>query len=242
MIKRKDVLILKSYSYGNSSKIIHVLTEDSERISLMAKGARRTKSRFGGNIEPLNLSQIVYYIKNEQKMGLLKEAAIKESYLSIKKDLYKLNIAWGILWIANKIPDPQDGLFGLESRTLAFLNRNFREEVLIYFLLSLFHLSGVPPKLNKCVKCDSREVYLFDVTLGGAVCENCKLETSYRLNNFLNLLYELKKGRLRVWEEIVDTERKKILKILFEYGVYHLGEWLNRLIDILPFEITPKDL
>jgi len=241
MIKRKDALILKSYNYSNSSKIIHILTEDSERISLIAKGARRTNSRFGGNIEPLNISEIVYYIKRDRDMGILKEAMVKEPYLFIKDDLYKMNIAWGLLWIAKRIPDPQDGLFGLENRSLTFLNRGFKEEVLIYFMLSLFHLSGVPPKINKCVKCGSKEVLFFDVTSGGAVCEACKLGTSFRLNNLLNLLNDLKKGRLREWKEITDSERRKVIRMVFEYGLYHLGEWLNRLSDILPFEIMPKE-
>ncbi len=241
MIKRKDALILKSYDYSNSSKIIHVLTEDSERISLIAKGARRTNSRFGGNIEPLNLSELVYYIKCDRDMGVLKEATTRKPYLGVKNDLYRLNIAWALLWIAKRIPDPQDGLFGLEERSLTFLNRGFREETLIYFMLSLFRLSGISPRIDGCVRCNSKEVKFFDVSLGGALCESCKLETAYTLNNLLGSLNELKKGRLRKWQEISDSDKKKILRITFEYGIYHLGEWLKRLRDILPPLIIPNE-
>ncbi len=241
MIKRKDAIILKSFDYRNSSKIIHALTEDSERISLVAKGARRTNSRFGGNIEPLNLSQIVYYIKYDRDMGILKEATIKEPYLCIRDDLYKLNLAWGLLWIAKKIPDPQDGLFGLERRSLTFLNRGFKEEVLVYFMLSLFNLSGVPPKINKCVRCGSKEIEFFDIQSGGVLCKKCKTDSAFTGNNLLELLYDLKKGRLRKWQKINEFDRKKLLIIIFKYGLYHLGEWLNRLRDILPFEIIQNE-
>jgi len=241
MIKRKDAIVLKSFDYRNTSKIIHVLTEDSQRISVIAKGARRTTSRFGGNIEPINFTQIVYYIRYDRDIGILKEANTLEPFLNLKNDLYRLDIAWGLIWIAKKIPDPQDGLFGLLERSLTFLNRGFKEEVLVYFLLSLFHLSGVSPKINRCVMCGSKEVKFFDIPSGGAQCAECRVDSAIQVNSLLLVLYDLKKGRLRAWEKIVESDEKKVLEIVLEYGIYHLGEWLNRLRDILPSRIMPKE-
>jgi recombinational DNA repair protein (RecF pathway) len=85
MLKRQDAIILKSYDYRNTSKIIHILSSDSQRLSLVAKGARRTKSQFAGNIEPMNLTQLVYYIKPGKSLGTLKEASLIQSPIFKKR-------------------------------------------------------------------------------------------------------------------------------------------------------------
>jgi DNA repair protein RecO (recombination protein O) len=239
MLIRKDAIILKSYDFRNTSKIIHILSSDSQRLSLVAKGARRTKSQFAGNIEPLNLTQLVYYIKPGKSLGTLKEATIKNGHQSLKKDLYRLNIGWSLIWTGRKIPSPMDGLFGLEKRSLGFLNKGFKEEVLIYFFLSLFKLQGIPPQTNKCITCGSKEVEYFDIEEGGTKCKNCASQTSHFFTPLKEALEALKKGRFQVWETVNERDKKEILQITFKYGVYHLGDWLNRLMEILPFEITP---
>jgi DNA repair protein RecO (recombination protein O) len=239
MLLRKDAIILKSYNFRNTSKIIHILSSDSERISLVAKGARRTKSQFAGNIEPLNLTQLVYYIKPGKSLGTLKEATIKNGHRSLKKDLYRLNIGWGLIWIGRKIPSPMNGLFGLEKRSLSFLNRGFKDEVLIYFFLSLFKLQGIPPHMDKCITCGSKEVKYFDIEGGGTKCKNCASKTSFLFSPLKEPIEDLKKGRLTNWENLKEKERKEILELTYKYGIYHLGDWLNRLTEILPFEITP---
>ncbi|MEO0293929.1 MAG: DNA repair protein RecO [candidate division WOR-3 bacterium] len=239
MLNRKDAIILKNYDFGNSSKIIHILTQDSERLSLIAKGAKRTKSQFAGNIEPLNLTQIVYYLKPGKDLGILKEANIKESYENLRKDLYSLNIAWGLIWIGRTIPSPMSGLFGLEKRALTFLNKGFKEEVIGYFLLSLFKLQGVSPQMDKCAKCGISEIEFFDIEEGKGVCKKCKKQSSIPFLHLKEKIQLLEKGRFKELQEWKETNKKELLKFLLKYGVYHLGEWLNRLSEILPFSITP---
>jgi DNA repair protein RecO (recombination protein O) len=239
MLIRKDAIILKSYDFRNTSKIIHILSSDSQRFSLVAKGARRTKSQFAGNIEPLNLAQLVFYIKPEKTLGTLKEATLKNGHRFLKKNLYQLNIGWSLIETGRKIPSPMKGLFGLEKRSLSFLDRGFKEEVLIYFFLSLFKLQGVYPQMNKCIKCGSRIAEFFDIKEGGTKCNNCATETSVFFSPLQNAIENLKKGRFQIWQEISEKNREKILKITFKYGIYHLGDWLNRLTDILPFTINP---
>ena len=239
MLVRKDAIILKSYDFRNTSKIIHILSSDSQRLSLVAKGARRTKSRFSGNIEPLNLTQLVYYIKPGKSLGTLKEATIKNGHRFLKKDLYRLNIGWSLIWIGRKIPSPMDGLFGLEKRSLSFLNKGFKEEVLIYFLFSLFKLQGITPEMKKCIICGSKTADYFDIEEGGTKCKNCAIKTALLLTPLKETIESLKRGRFQVWKSVNEKNRKEILQITFKYGLYHLGDWLNRLKDILPSEITP---
>jgi DNA repair protein RecO (recombination protein O) len=239
MLKRKDAIILKSFDYGNTSKIIHILTSDSERLSLVAKGARRTKSRFAGNIEPLNLTQLVYYLKPGKDLGTLKEANIKEPHQSLRKDLYRLNIGWSLVWIGRRIPSPMKGLFGLEKRAFNFLERGAKEEVLVYFFLSLFKLQGIPPEIDKCIVCGAKRTEFFDIEAGGTKCRSCGGKNSIVFSHLEETTRALKRGNLEIWKEVSEKNKKEILDIVFKYGIYHFGDWLNRLTDILPFTITP---
>jgi len=239
MIVRKDAIILKSYDFRNTSKIIHILSSDSHRFSLVAKGARRTKSRFAGNIEPLNLTQLVYYIKQGNSLGTLKEATVKNGHKCLKKDLYKLNIGWSLIEIGRKIPSPMEGLFGLEKRALSFLDRGFREEVLIYFFLSLFKLQGIPPQIKNCVTCGSDTAEYFDIETGGIKCKDCASASSVYFTPLRETIENLKEGRFQIWKEITEKEKQKLLQIIFKYGIYHLGDWVNRIGDMLPFTIAP---
>jgi DNA repair protein RecO len=239
MLERKDAIILKSFDFGNTSKIIHILTSDSERLSLVAKGARRTKSHFAGNIEPLNLAQLVYYIKPGKDLGTLKEANIKEAHHKLKNDLFQLNIGWSLIWMGRKIPSPMNGLFGLEKRALGFLDRGFKEEVLVYFLLSLFKLQGIPPQIDKCISCGAKKFDFFDIVAGGTKCSGCAQKNLIPFGRLEKTFKDLKKGRLQSWVEANKKNKKEMLDIVFKYGIYHLGDWLNLIIDILPFEINP---
>jgi DNA repair protein RecO (recombination protein O) len=239
MLKRQDAIILKGYDYRNSSKIIHILSSDSQRLSLVAKGARSTKSRFAGNIEPMNLTQLVYYIKHGKSLGTLKEATLLQSHPSLKKDLYRLNIGWSLIWMGRKIPSPLVGLFGLEKRALSFLDRGFREEVFAYFFLSLFTLEGIPPQMDKCSSCGSKELHYFDIETGGSKCKNCVTSKATLFTPLVTTLKDLKKGRFHTWEEIEEKEKKEILDFILKYSIYHLGDWVKRITDILPFTIKP---
>jgi len=239
MLKRQDAIILKSYDFKDTSKIIHILSSDSERLSLVAKGARRTKSQFAGNIEPLNLTQLVYYIKPGKSLGTLKEATLIESHPSLKKDLHRLNIGWSLIWIGKKIPSPMDGLFGLEKRALSFLDRGFKEEVLVYFFLSLFTLQGIPPQMDKCVSCGSKETDYFDIETGGARCKKCVTTQVILFNSLAKTLKDLKRGRMHTWKGIEEKDKKEILELILKYSIYHLGDWVKRITDILPFTINP---
>lgn len=132
-----------------------------------------------------------------------------------------------------------NGLFGLEKRSLSFLDRGFKEEVLIYFFLSLFKLQGISPQMNKCITCGSKEVEYFDIEGGGTKCKNCASKTSLFFTPLKETIEALKKGQFEIWENLKEKEKNKILKITFKYGIYHFGDWLNRITEILPFEITP---
>ena len=84
-----------------------------------------------------------------------------------------------------------------------------------------------------------KEIEYFDIEGGGTKCKNCSSSSSLFFSPLKGAIEDLKKGRLTSWEKLKAKERKEILELTFKYGIYHLGDWLNRLREILPFEIIP---
>ena len=86
---KTEVIVLKSINYGETSKILTLYSRTSGKISVIAKGARNIKSRFGGTLEPINYLAIVFYEKESRNIQYLSQVDIIEYFPQIKKDLEK---------------------------------------------------------------------------------------------------------------------------------------------------------
>jgi hypothetical protein len=93
--------------------------------------------------------------------------------------------------------------------------------------------------MDKCITCGSKEAEFFDIEGGGTKCKNCASKSAPVFAPLKGPIEDLKKGRLTNWKNLKEKEKKEILELTFKYGIYHLGDWLNRLTEILPFEINP---
>ena len=93
MIVRTDAVVLRAFDYGETSRIANVLTRSHGVISVIAKGARRPKSRFGSTLQPLSHVQVVFYHKPARGLQTLKEAAHVTRFPSLQADLARLPLA-----------------------------------------------------------------------------------------------------------------------------------------------------
>jgi DNA repair protein RecO (recombination protein O) len=80
-------------NYGDSSSIALLFTEDLGKISVIVKGARSPKSKYGKIVDPLNYLSVVLYKKETRDLQLLSGADIIEHYPAMKNDLNKLGYA-----------------------------------------------------------------------------------------------------------------------------------------------------
>ncbi len=87
-------LILKKIKYGEADLIIHALSREGEKMSFLARGALRSKKRFGGGIlEPTHHVKLVYTTSSRSDMHSLKEAQLLNGFEPIRKDYDKLELA-----------------------------------------------------------------------------------------------------------------------------------------------------
>jgi len=125
MLAKTTALILNSRKYGDSSKILSAYTKDFGKISLIAKGCRTAKSKFGGSLEPLSWVDINFYNKSNEQIQLLASADIVKPFNKLTSSLEHL--ASGLL-IAESISTMQadnhinKDLFDYTTRALSLLN------------------------------------------------------------------------------------------------------------------------
>jgi DNA repair protein RecO (recombination protein O) len=91
-------LILKKIKYSEADLIIHALSQAGEKMSFMARGALRSKRRFGGGVlEPTHHVKLTYTVSSQSEMHTIKEAQLLRGFEKIRTDYDKLDFALGAL-------------------------------------------------------------------------------------------------------------------------------------------------
>lgn len=193
MIKKITGVVIKVTDFSDSSKIINVLTEDNNVIGIIAKGARRLKSKLRTGTVLFTYGDFNVYYK-ESGLSSLISIDIKESFINFNLDIEAYSYACLLTDIVNQTAK-EDGsmIFDLYKNSLIKLNQGFDPLVITnIFEVQLFNFLGITPSYNTCVQCGNPNVDSFSVDLGGAICVNCHTQDaiSYKAYKLLKL-YEL---------------------------------------------------
>ena len=86
-IVTSEGIVLKTHALGDTSRIVTVYTRDHGLRKLVAKGARKTPSRFGYALEPLSRSRLVFYLKADRDLHLLSRAEVVDALGSRIREL-----------------------------------------------------------------------------------------------------------------------------------------------------------
>lgn len=158
MIVSTDAIILQGRKFGDSSKIISAFTKDYGKISLIAKGARKPKNKFGSTIDPLNCTRITFYKKNAG-LHLLSDAETQIGLRKIKNSLEHLAIALMVIESINQSQvdnDHNPELYAATLETLQKLNELPANpfNYFIYFQLLYAQMLGfgIMPEFNPEIK------------------------------------------------------------------------------------------
>lgn len=168
-------LVISETSYGETSKIINILTENGI-IGCMAKGARKLKSNLRVGTSKITLSSFVINKKND-KLSLLISSDIQNDFRNIKKDIVKISYASFIIELASNVMrhNLNSNVYKLLIESLEKINDSY-DPLVITNILELKYLEylGVMPVLDKCSICGSNKgIATLSSYSGGYVCNNC---------------------------------------------------------------------
>lgn len=151
MSQGKDrFIILRKIKYGEADLILHALSPRGEKMAFMARGALRSKKRFGGGIlEPSHFVSFTYKAAAEQgQLNVLQEAVLVHDFVGIRQDYDKLELALHVLDCVSKVSQEGDQnsefLFNLLGNTLKAIEST--QDVLVlkmHFYLKFLLQQGV---------------------------------------------------------------------------------------------------
>ncbi len=144
-------IVLSRTDYGESDRILNVLTPDNGKISLMAKGTRKIKSKLAGGIELFCLSDITFLV-GKGDMGNLISSRLITYYGNIVTDLDRVQLGYKLIKMLNRATEAhtEEGYFELLDKSFEALN-NLELDIdliLFWFEAQLLKLSGHSPNLK----------------------------------------------------------------------------------------------
>jgi len=248
-IKKTEVLVLKVTDYRETSRIINGFSEDFGKITLLAKGARKPKSRISAPFQTLVNSEVVFYKKENRDMYIVKEAGVVEYFQYIHSNLVRFNYASVVADFIFSFLAPEQvskTLFQYSLHILKEINVRPVEVlpgIITKFLLKGSAILGFKMELSKCSSCGNRiepPVYISSES-GGVICNKCyqKYREAISIDyGTYKVITQIEKVAGKQMIIIGKKELKEILLIFSNWFFYHNHRALKTLGNLIESECS----
>lgn len=226
-IIRTDGIITKEVKYGDTSRIVVLITKDFGKISAIANNVRTGKARLLGGLSLFTYAELVLY-EGKGKNGLyrINEINVKEPFKNLCKSIDKMAYASYFADVTNKTVtenNPDTEMLRLLLNTLYILNTDGADFELLKaaFEIKTAKLCGYAPSFSPCGKCGgSEEIAYLDPEGGCGCCRNCGalLKKPLKINNTIRSL----------WEYIMDSGLKQSVSVKTDKKII---DYLSRLTE-----------
>jgi DNA repair protein RecO (recombination protein O) len=180
---RTEAVVLRSMRLGEADRVLHLYTLERGRVGAVAKGVRRTKSRFGARLEPLSHVELMLH-QGSGELHTVTGVDLVRSHRAAREDGPRLGVGLvGLEAMLRLFPEQEANprAFTALTRFLDALDERevgdgspSRDPLALSFQLKLLWLSGYLPHLTSCAECGGETALAgFSARAGGAVCESC---------------------------------------------------------------------
>jgi DNA repair protein RecO (recombination protein O) len=177
---RTEAVVLRSLRYGEADRILHLYTPMRGRVGAIAKGVRRTRSRFGGRLEPFSHVDLQLH-EGRGDLLTVTGADMIHAHAHLRDDAAALDAAGRACDAVARLFESGDAhpeVFHLLCNELRLLEDRPEMATLanqLAFRLKLLVAAGLGPQLSACASCGEREhLFGFSGAAGGVVCEACE--------------------------------------------------------------------
>jgi DNA repair protein RecO (recombination protein O) len=184
---KTDAVVLRSFRLGEADRVLHLYTLARGRVGAVAKGIRKTKSRFGARLEPLSHVELMLH-EGAGELQTVTGVELLHSHHAAREQRYPLGVglvgAEAMLRLFTE-QEANPRAFQALTRFLELLDtlpvadrRPSLDPLALSFQLKLLWLSGYLPHLTSCANCGSQDVPLigYSPAAGGAVCAGCRAD------------------------------------------------------------------
>jgi DNA repair protein RecO (recombination protein O) len=236
---RDEAIVLRTQKLGEADRIITLLTRSSGRVRAVAKGVRRTTSRFGSRLEPF--THVDLQLAEGRSLDIVTQAETLDPFASRMGASYECYTAGTVmletaerLVIEDKEPALQQFLLLVGALRAMCDTGRPPHQVLDSFLLRSLAVAGYAPTFEACARCGLMGAHRsFSPAAGGMLCSTCRVPGS--MNPSLEavvLLGALLAGDWPVIEASEARHRKEATGMVAAYLQWHLERGLKSLAHV----------
>jgi DNA repair protein RecO (recombination protein O) len=179
---RDSGVVLRTYRLGEADRIVVLATEGHGKVRAVVKGVRKTTSKWGGRLEPLNYVALLLW-QGRSDLAVVNQAEVVDHFPGVRGDLERVACGLSMLEVVDQLAleghaDP--GLFKMLVGALRALADGRTDPFMVapaFFLKVLSH-EGAEPILDACAACGRPEgdveLVAFDLAEGGTLCRGCR--------------------------------------------------------------------
>lgn len=172
---RDQGVVLRTHRLGEADRIISLMTQGRGKVRAVAKGVRKTKSRFGSRLEPTGHVALLLYEGRE--LDVITQAEAIETFRPIREDLDRIGLAARMLEAVDQVAQERQvnrHLYHMLVGALRALAVHPAPLLVPGFYWKLLALEGFHPLLDACAGCGSPGPFVaFDLAAGGVLCRPC---------------------------------------------------------------------
>ena len=175
-------VVLRVVDYGERDRVVSLLTHERGKVSGFARGARTSRKRFGGALEPFTLLSIEARERHGSDLLGLDSVNVTRGHGAIRGDLARIACAGYACDLARELVRDAEPHPDLLAVLLGYLDRLDRADAepgaLRAYELAALQAVGLMPRLTDCAACggpvDGEDAVTFDPGQGGVVCDRCR--------------------------------------------------------------------
>lgn len=210
-----EAVMLSTGDLGETDRLVSVYTKDFGRIKAVAKGAKKSRKRFGSALEPFTHIELFFTDRENSTLARLDNCRIITTYPEIASNIKTVAYGSYLIELVNIFtPERQKNIqiFYLLNHFIGLLSAGgFREGMLRLFEHRFFMLTGYMPQFLQCVACGKgfnlATTYMFSVNKGGIVCSSCR--------GGVHGLIPLSNGTIRLFQKAREFGISKLNRLFF---------------------------
>ncbi len=178
-VTRTEAIVLRHRRFGETDRIVTLLTPARGKLDAIAKGALRPRSKLAGHLEPLTHTELL--LAHGRNLEIVTQAQTVEGFATLRDDLDRLSTALYMLELADRFTVEHaeaDAVYRLLLTALLRLARGDGEQLLTRsFELALLAATGFRPEWRRCVACGeevSPDGVAWSALAGGVLCVDCR--------------------------------------------------------------------
>jgi DNA repair protein RecO (recombination protein O) len=176
---RVEAIVLRHADWGEADRILTLYTREGGKLRVVAKGARRIKSRKAGHLEPF--TRVTLQLAKSHTLPIVTQAETVNAYLPLRDDLLKTATASTVVEMLDRFTYEDESenpsAYRLLAETLERITTLSDAWVAVrYYEIQLLDFLGYRPQLVTCVNCGEEirpEDQYFSVAQGGVLCPRC---------------------------------------------------------------------